>query len=447
MLRVRPSGAETAMHEALLAYTQQVLSAGTDPGARLAMTVLMRRACSSASSLARSVERRLALLAGSPSASQQFLLPFLDPASGDDEPDAVLGVAGLQDHEEERATLENLLARARDAHRRESKVAALLRLLRRVNEPAIVFTEYRDTLMHLAGCVAQPAVQLHGGMSLRERRAATKAFTGGEARLLLATDAASEGLNLHQRCRLVINLELPWTPLRLEQRVGRVDRIGQRRPVHAVHLVAHGTHEELVVARLASRTERAKVGVDDTAELLRNATAEAARLRTARTLLERCAAFTELRPIVCRIGRRPRRTPQRFWAWSARFVNRDDYVVWDSIVAASADAPFADEPAGLARQLALARLDLLQEELRRFTELHGRRERAMMAIVRQHYARLAASLAQRGLFDDRAERDARAQRGLLDEAVARSDARLRGLDACKESRLDECRLVFAVTLE
>jgi superfamily II DNA/RNA helicase len=82
-------------------------------------------------------------------------------------------------------------------------------------------------------------------------------FTSGGATLLLATDAASEGLNLHHRSRLVINLELPWTPLRLEQRVGRVERIGQTRPVHDVRLVARDTSEEHIVSRLVERHSRA----------------------------------------------------------------------------------------------------------------------------------------------------------------------------------------------
>ena len=83
-------------------------------------------------------------------------------------------------------------------------------------------------------------VTLHGGLTSRERHENLRRFTNGASRLLLATDAASEGLNLQQRCRLVVNLELPWTPLRLEQRIGRVERIGQTRRVHAVHLLAVG---------------------------------------------------------------------------------------------------------------------------------------------------------------------------------------------------------------
>jgi hypothetical protein len=70
---------------------------------------------------------------------------------------------------------------------------------------------------------------------------------------LLATDAASEGLNLHHRCRVVIHYELPWNPSRLEQRAGRVDRLGQTRRVHELALVAAHTAERLVVAPLFAR--------------------------------------------------------------------------------------------------------------------------------------------------------------------------------------------------
>ena len=74
-----------------------------------------------------------------------------------------------------------------------------------------------------------------------------------EGGLLLATDAASEGLNLQSRCRLVVHFELPWNPMRLEQRVGRVDRLGQAQRVHEVLLVARHTAERLVLAPLVRR--------------------------------------------------------------------------------------------------------------------------------------------------------------------------------------------------
>jgi superfamily II DNA/RNA helicase len=80
--------------------------------------------------------------------------------------------------------------------------------------------------------------------------------------VLVATDAAGEGLNLHHRCRLVIDLELPWNPLRLEQRIGRVDRFGQQRSVHAIRLFHPRTVEERVLERLQLRQRRAGLSND-----------------------------------------------------------------------------------------------------------------------------------------------------------------------------------------
>ena len=79
--------------------------------------------------------------------------------------------------------------------------------------------------------------------------------------MLLATDAAGEGLNLHGRCRAVINLELPWNPMRLEQRIGRVDRIGQTRRVHAFHLISSRTGEQRILEYLRAKLTRARADV------------------------------------------------------------------------------------------------------------------------------------------------------------------------------------------
>src|SRR4030095_4992213 len=94
-------------------------------------------------------------------------------------------------------------------------------------QSAIVFTEYRDTLATLATRLASRSpVLLHGGMTTAERHDASARFNASDATVLLATDAASEGLNLHHHCRLVINLELPWTPVRLARRFGRLRPTG-----------------------------------------------------------------------------------------------------------------------------------------------------------------------------------------------------------------------------
>jgi superfamily II DNA/RNA helicase len=154
---------------------------------------------------------------------------------------------------------------ARAAVGHESKLSAIARLLNRVAEPIVIFTEYRDTLLHLGTVLKQPAAILHGGLTRAERTAALDQFVSGSRRLLLATDAAGEGLNLHHGCRIVINLELPWNPMRLEQRIGRVDRIGQRRTVHAFHLISRDTSESRVLERLKARIALARhdIGVAD----------------------------------------------------------------------------------------------------------------------------------------------------------------------------------------
>jgi len=164
--------------------------------------------------------------------------------------------------------LSALADRAAFAEAHDSKRRALGRILDRVREPVIVFTEYRDTLEALRADAGEDAVVLHGGMDRFERTAAVSRFTSGGARVLLATDAAGEGLNLQPRCRLVINLELPWNPMRLEQRIGRVDRIGQPRTVHAVNLLASGTAESEVLVRLAARLDRARLGVGQLDDVL-----------------------------------------------------------------------------------------------------------------------------------------------------------------------------------
>jgi superfamily II DNA or RNA helicase len=264
LLRVRPTRQERRVHALLARFTRAVHDErGGD--AALALSVLHKRALSSARSLERSVERRLAaLVPGDTAATAQLTLPLDDPAGellADDDVPAWSADVSLADAGRERRMLAALCGAAREASGHEAKIRALKRLLRRVDEPAIVFTEYRDTLLHLHDSLGRPAVLLHGGLGREERAAALADFSAGRCSTLLATDAGGEGLNLHHRCRLVINLELPWNPMRLEQRIGRVDRIGQRRTVHAIHLIARETGEPRILDRLTARMARAHADI------------------------------------------------------------------------------------------------------------------------------------------------------------------------------------------
>ncbi len=229
---------------------------GDGDAARLAMTVLRKRALSSPAAVLNSLQRRLRLLAtAAPPPKQLSLFDRDEDPLDDEEPEGILAPPGMLDGDLERRWLIALIDAAAAAARPDSKLAFLRRLIRRLQgDSAIVFTEYRDTLAHLS--TAFPAaLLLHGGSSADDRDEIRRRFnvSGG---LLIATDAAAEGLNLHGRCRLVINYELPWNPARLEQRIGRVDRVGQERAVHALTLVARDTAEQLVLARLTRRLHR-----------------------------------------------------------------------------------------------------------------------------------------------------------------------------------------------
>jgi len=125
----------------------------------------------------------------------------------------------------------------------------------------IVFTEHRDTLNYLqdriGSLVGKPeaVVTIHGGMGREERKKAESLFTQDkDTEVLIATDAAGEGINL-QRAHLMVNYDLPWNPNRLEQRFGRIHRIGQTEVCHCWNLVASTTREGDVYHRLLEKLE------------------------------------------------------------------------------------------------------------------------------------------------------------------------------------------------
>ena len=127
----------------------------------------------------------------------------------------------------------------------------------------VIFTEQRDTLNYLTDKLAtrlgnqNAIVAIHGGTPRERRRQAQEAFENDpEVLVLLATDAAGEGINLHKRAHLMVNYDLPWNPNRIEQRFGRIHRIGQREVCHLWNLVAHETREGEVWQRLLQKLAR-----------------------------------------------------------------------------------------------------------------------------------------------------------------------------------------------
>ncbi len=142
----------------------------------------------------------------------------------------------------------------------------------------IVFTEHRDTLNYLEAkirtLVGKPeaVVTIHGGVRREDRRRIQDAFRNDPAvTILVATDAAGEGVNL-QRANFMVNYDLPWSPNRIEQRFGRIHRIGQEQVCHLWNLVAHGTREGMVFHRLFEKIEQQRgVYGDQIYDVLRDA--------------------------------------------------------------------------------------------------------------------------------------------------------------------------------
>ncbi len=174
--------------------------------------------------------------------------------------------------EAEIRTLDDLLQRARTIIERgdEVKLRHLREALRQLHqrEPEakiLIFTESRDTLDYLKNRLQEwgyTVCTVHGGMPLEERIAAEKSFKT-DAQIMVATEAAGEGINL-QFCHLMINYDIPWNPNRLEQRMGRIHRYGQTREVTIFNLVAVDTREGRVLHRLFQKLDeiRAALGSD-----------------------------------------------------------------------------------------------------------------------------------------------------------------------------------------
>ena len=134
-------------------------------------------------------------------------------------------------------------------------------------EKLIIFTEHRDTLNYLCSKIRtllgreEAVVTIHGGMLRDERRKVETLFKQDkDVRILIATDAAGEGINL-QRAHLMVNYDLPWNPNRLEQRFGRIHRIGQTEVCHLWNLVSKETREGAVFQRLFEKLEEERAAL------------------------------------------------------------------------------------------------------------------------------------------------------------------------------------------
>jgi SNF2 family DNA or RNA helicase len=294
------SAAETELYDAVTDYVRQEMrmaeriadgdrKRATNVG--FALTVLQRRLASSPHAILRSLERRRARLAGALAAPAALVADLRLPAG------SLVGPIDSDDHsfveleelertvsagataaltraelEAEIASLDQLVPVARQVHAsgddtKWKQLKSLLEdnaLTRGPDSSArkiIIFTEHRDTLSYLVDRIqglpgrAGAVAQIHGGLALPQRRAVERSFTQDPGvTVLVATDAAGEGLNL-QAAHLMVNYDLPWNPNRIEQRFGRIHRIGQEQVCHLWNLVATDTREGAVYERLLTKMD------------------------------------------------------------------------------------------------------------------------------------------------------------------------------------------------
>jgi len=155
--------------------------------------------------------------------------------------------------EAERRDLESLAAAAREVTE-SAKADRLLGLLDEIEDKVVIFTQFRATqamLRRRLGEAGHDVAVFHGSLTRLEKESAIRSFQE-RARILLATESGSEGRNL-QFAHNICNFDLPWNPMRIEQRIGRLSRIGQSHDVHVFNFVASGTLEAAVLHLLEAK--------------------------------------------------------------------------------------------------------------------------------------------------------------------------------------------------
>jgi SNF2 family DNA or RNA helicase len=264
---------EYALYKSVTSYINEFLPQTTGRrkhSVALARTVLQRRLASSTRAIHESLRRRfdkqrslleeleslspaqrarrLAALQGrAPDVEQDE--DDLDEKARDELVDEFTAAVEIDQIRNEVDALRDLVEQARRVREQapDSKLAALKECLERAQfselkdgrGKLLIFTEHRDTLNHVREHLERwgyTTCEIHGGMNPHERRRAQEIFRTA-VQICVATEAAGEGINL-QFCHLMINYDLPWNPTRLEQRLGRIHRIGQERDVYVFNFVA-----------------------------------------------------------------------------------------------------------------------------------------------------------------------------------------------------------------
>ncbi len=283
----RLSPAERELYEAVTDYVEEQSERAAEKGERgrllgFTLALFQRRLASSSRAIRRSLERRYKRLSTLQDHMEELRQQGVEmPEDFEDLPEEerleiesrfekFTVAESREELQWECRQLEGLIEIAKRVERaeEETKISRLKELLTDQKifgtlTKLLIFTEHKDTLDYLVEKLTKwgfKVTQIHGQMKLGDpetpgtRLQAEKDFRDAEgAQIMVATEAAGEGINLHYRCWTMVNYDLPWNPNRLEQRMGRIHRYGQQRDVIIFNLVAEDTREGDVMRRLLDK--------------------------------------------------------------------------------------------------------------------------------------------------------------------------------------------------
>jgi SNF2 family DNA or RNA helicase len=282
---------ERQFYRAVTDYVKNVYNRSeklNEPAVGFAMALMQKRLVSSVGAIHATLRRRLNDLLDEQTTTDELseeAEAYLDgeDLDEDDKQRAEDEIAGLtvasndEQLQEEIDTLRDLVSLAEDLPV-DSKAQKVRRFISQLleeqpDEKLLLFTEYRDTLDYLLDFVqdepwADEILVIHGDVDKEERARIEDEFNHGQSRLLFATDAASEGIDLQHSCHIMANYELPWNPNRLEQRIGRIHRYGQDKEVKVWNFLFDDTRESEIFEMLQTKVEEIRSKLGNTADVL-----------------------------------------------------------------------------------------------------------------------------------------------------------------------------------
>ena len=290
-VQVERTHEERQLYQAVTEYVKNVYNRSeqlNQPAVGFAMALMQKRLVSSVGAIKSTLSRRLADLVDQQSAETSLSeeasaylegqdLDEEDKQQAEQELSTLTVTESDAQLEEEIETLRDLVSIA-EGIPVDSKAQKVRRYIQQLleeqpNEKILLFTEYRDSLDYLLDLVkdepwADEILVIHGGVNKEDRARIEDEFNFGQSRLLFATDAASEGIDLQESCHIQLNLELPWVPSTLEQRIGRLHRYGQDKEVKVWNFTFEETREGEIFEMLQNKVDNIRGKLGNTADVL-----------------------------------------------------------------------------------------------------------------------------------------------------------------------------------